>query len=274
MYIASARSSPRSSRCVACGARRSESSENGASLTVELEPNADVQIARLAILERLELLRPDFPPGVSRPAVSNYVPSELSEQPLLMLTVTGPYTAGALQKLADEQIEPRLSAVPGVGVHLRPGRDRARGLRLLRSEHPPAARHLPQVIADALGTRARGAGPGQGRSREHRAAGRRSRPAGRDGGPRQPAGHRARRARVHAGRPRRRAPRGGCPRGSSSGSTGSRRSRCGSRGWPGADAIKTAAAVRAAVDELEPRLPPAVQPRDRRTTTAWSWPSS
>mgnify|MGYP001194473554 FL=1 len=94
---------------------RSESSEDGARITVELEPNADVQLARLSILERIELLRPDFPPGVTSPRVSNYVPQELSEEDLLTLTISGPYTAGTLQKIADEQVEPRLSAVPGVG---------------------------------------------------------------------------------------------------------------------------------------------------------------
>lgn len=99
------------------GVRRtkSESSESGARITVELEPNADVQIARLSILERIELLRTDFPPGVTAPSVSNFVPDELAEQDLLTLTIAGPYTAGTLQRIADEQVKPRLSAVPGVG---------------------------------------------------------------------------------------------------------------------------------------------------------------
>lgn len=94
---------------------RSESSEDGARITVELEPKADVQLARLSIMERIELLRPDFPPGVTSPRVSNYVPQELSEEPLLTLTIAGPYTAGTLQRIADEQVQPRLSAVAGVG---------------------------------------------------------------------------------------------------------------------------------------------------------------
>ena len=93
---------------------RSESSDEGVTLTVELDAATDVQLARLSILERLELLRRDFPLGVSPPRVSNYVPSELQEEPLLLVTMGGPYTPGALQKLADEVVEPRLSAVPGV----------------------------------------------------------------------------------------------------------------------------------------------------------------
>ena len=80
----------------------STSADDFANLTVELEPRADVQMARLAILERLELLRGDLPPGASAPSVSNFVPEGLEETPLLSLTVSGPYTAGTLQQLLDE----------------------------------------------------------------------------------------------------------------------------------------------------------------------------
>ncbi len=93
---------------------RSESTDEGVQLTVELQEDADVQLARLSILERLELLRRDFPPGVTPARVSNYVPAELQEEPLVLVTMGGPYTQGALQKLANEVLEPRLTAVPGV----------------------------------------------------------------------------------------------------------------------------------------------------------------
>ncbi|HJU75970.1 MAG TPA: efflux RND transporter permease subunit, partial [Gemmatimonadaceae bacterium] len=98
------------------GVRRStsRSEDDQATITVELEPAADVQIARLSILERMELMRSEFPPGIAPPTVSNFVPEELEEEPLLRLTLSGPYTAGTLQTLADERLEPRLSAVPGV----------------------------------------------------------------------------------------------------------------------------------------------------------------
>lgn len=51
------------------GVRRvdSNSSDGSASLSVMLEPTADVQLTRLAILERLELLRSQFPAGVTSP---------------------------------------------------------------------------------------------------------------------------------------------------------------------------------------------------------------
>lgn len=100
------------------GVRRvdSNSSDGNSSLTINLEPDVDVQIARLAILERLELLRTEFPDGVSSPVVQNYVPEALQEQALFTLSVSGPYTPGTLQKLLNERVKPRLSAVPGIST--------------------------------------------------------------------------------------------------------------------------------------------------------------
>ncbi len=98
------------------GVRRieSESGEGYARLDIELEPTTRVQLSRLGILERLELLRPDFPPGATDLEVSNYVPAGLEEEPLMSYTVYGPYTAGTLQDLVNRQVEPRLAAVEGV----------------------------------------------------------------------------------------------------------------------------------------------------------------
>ncbi len=92
----------------------SESGEGYTRLDVELEPTANVQLARLGILERLELLRAEFPPGAAGLEVSNYVPEGLDEEPLISYTVYGPYTAGTLQELVDRLVEPRLAAVEGV----------------------------------------------------------------------------------------------------------------------------------------------------------------
>ena len=46
--------------------------------------------------------------------MSNFVPEELDERPLLEYTVSGPYTPGTLTKLVDEEIRPRLGTVEGV----------------------------------------------------------------------------------------------------------------------------------------------------------------
>jgi hydrophobic/amphiphilic exporter-1 (mainly G- bacteria), HAE1 family len=238
---------------------RSTSTEGSASITAELDPKADVQIARLSILERLEILAPEFPRGVSRPTVRNFVPTELQEPTLFTLTVTGPYTAGAIQKLAEETLNPRLSAVSGIaGVNAFGGTDfsvsviyEAKLLRQLGVS--PGA--LGQAIRDArlvqsLGEEQRGVSefevtlrdqpdaieqleqlPVRGRGRvfrlgelatvrpEEDAAGRFNRIDG------QPA------ITIDITR------------------------------QPGADAVKTAAALRAAIDELRPNLPPRVDIR-------------
>ncbi len=92
----------------------SRSNEGRSQLTVELESDADVRMTRLAILERLEMLREEFPAGSTPPSVENYVPQELDEEPLLFYTISGPYTPGSLERIANEQIVPRLGSVPGV----------------------------------------------------------------------------------------------------------------------------------------------------------------
>lgn len=94
----------------------SESRDGTSRITAELDPQANVQLTRLAILERLELLRSEFPLGATQPVVGNLVPEQLQEPPLLRVLLNGPYTPGALQRVADEALTPRLSAVNGVSA--------------------------------------------------------------------------------------------------------------------------------------------------------------
>lgn len=129
----------------------STSSDGYAELTVELEQNADVELARLNILERLELLRKDFPAGASPPAVSNYVPDDLREEPLLTYVVSGPYTPGALARIVDRDVKPTLDAVPGVSGTSRQGGAE----RMVTVTYDPARLQemglTPQALSDALG---------------------------------------------------------------------------------------------------------------------------
>ena len=48
----------------------SESGDRGSSVTVDLDPGVNVPMVRLAILERLELLRTELPLGVAPPRVA------------------------------------------------------------------------------------------------------------------------------------------------------------------------------------------------------------
>lgn len=148
------------------GVRRttSESRDNSMNITVELDPEADVQLARLGILERLELLRDEFPPGVSPPSVSNYSPEGLEEPVLLQVQVSGPYTPGTLQKLLVDRVSPRMAAVPGVAsVQDRGGSDLGVAVTydpsLLRRLDVPPARVTATLrdarVVEALGEETR-----------------------------------------------------------------------------------------------------------------------
>ena len=62
------------------GVRRTKSlsNEGSANITVELDPDTDVALARLGILERLETLRDDLPQNARGSLrVGNWVPEEL-----------------------------------------------------------------------------------------------------------------------------------------------------------------------------------------------------
>jgi len=98
------------------GVRRTSSrSRDGTStLTLELEATADVQMVRLAVLERIDIWRREMPDGVIGPVVSNFVPAELEEAPLIRVELTGPFTKGALQQIADRLVVPTLVTLPGV----------------------------------------------------------------------------------------------------------------------------------------------------------------
>lgn len=92
----------------------SRSREGSSSITVELDPDVDVTMARLAILERMEALRPELPTGARNIRVGPYVPEELQESPLMELNVTGPYTPGALTKIAEDIVVPRFATLDGM----------------------------------------------------------------------------------------------------------------------------------------------------------------
>src|SRR5688500_540595 len=242
------------------GVRRtsSESRDEVAELTVELEPRADVQIARLSILERLELLRSEFPAGSEAPRVANFVPQELEEEPLLRLTISGPYTAGALQKITTEQVHRRISAVPGVaGIPTRGGTELGVSVtydaRLLRR-----LGIAPQLLGDALRESRLVRSLGEERfGTAQREVVLRDQPEAIEQLAalpiRGPNGHVFRLGERASVRPEEDA-RGQFFRIDGQPALASSISRL-----PGADAIETAAAIRAIVDALQPALPEGVR---------------
>lgn len=238
---------------------RSSSNEGRASITAELDPRTEVQIARLSILERLEILAPEFPRGVSRPTVRNFVPTDLQEPTLFTLTVTGPYTAGALQKLADEMLSPRLSAVAGVaGVSAFGGTDfsvsvsyDAKLLRQLGVSPLSLARAIGEArMVQSLGEEQRGVAELEVTLRDQPDAVEQLEQL-----PVRGRGRVFRLGELATVRPEEDA--------------GGRFNRINGQPaitmditrQPGADAVKTAAALRAAIEDLKPTLPPRVEVR-------------
>ncbi|HET9581986.1 MAG TPA: efflux RND transporter permease subunit [Gemmatimonadota bacterium] len=102
------------------GARsvRSVSWAGRSAVTVEFEPGKDMEFARLELAERLAALATRLPVGSRRPEIEWWVPDALAEAawPLLVYTLAGPVTAGALREYAEQELVPGLSAVRGVGA--------------------------------------------------------------------------------------------------------------------------------------------------------------
>ncbi|HRP08271.1 MAG TPA: efflux RND transporter permease subunit [Gemmatimonadales bacterium] len=93
----------------------STSSEGNSSITVELDPGIDMTFARLAILEQMEVLRQDLPREARQSLrVSQYVPEDLAEAPLLEINVTGSYTPGTLTRITEDLVVPRFAALQGI----------------------------------------------------------------------------------------------------------------------------------------------------------------
>ncbi len=94
----------------------SESAANSAQVTVQLDPDTDIALARLAVLERIEALRAQLPVPAQRSIqVSTYTPSDQQQRSLLIYNITGVYTPGALADTVRQWLVPTLSALPGVG---------------------------------------------------------------------------------------------------------------------------------------------------------------
>ncbi|MEK6255315.1 MAG: efflux RND transporter permease subunit, partial [Gemmatimonadales bacterium] len=107
---------------------RADPRGTGSSAEIEIEFDRDVRMdfAQLDLSERFAAMRDELPPAVY-PQIQPYVPREFSdeEQRFLSYQLHGPYTFSRLAEVAEEEIEPVLSAVDGVaGVMIWGDQDR------------------------------------------------------------------------------------------------------------------------------------------------------
>lgn len=123
---------------------RSRSAEGSSSVDVEFEQATDMNFARLELYEKLAALAETFPPAVSQPVLSRYVPEDFEQlQGFLTFALSGKQTAAELRRFAREQMVPALLSVKGVAkvevvggeerefhVVLRPERVAALGLSI------------------------------------------------------------------------------------------------------------------------------------------------
>src|SRR5690606_31803900 len=96
----------------------STSSEGQATINIEFNLDTDMDFARMELSERLSSLRDRLPAGATQPLVQQYVPDEFQDQtrPLLLYTITGPYTLETIREHILDEVVPELETLDGVGV--------------------------------------------------------------------------------------------------------------------------------------------------------------
>ncbi len=95
----------------------SESTENNARISIEFALDTDMEFARLELSERVAAIEDDLPDGVIT-RIQQYVPEDFQDQlrPLLQYTLTGPYTLETLRAYVDDDLDPELRQIEGVGT--------------------------------------------------------------------------------------------------------------------------------------------------------------
>jgi multidrug efflux pump subunit AcrB len=95
----------------------STSSIGSSVVRVDLDKDADVDFARLEIMEKLSAIKKDLPKNSSFPVIQKYVPQDFSTlQGFLSYNLRGSISLPDIQKYAEDNIKPALLGVKGVGA--------------------------------------------------------------------------------------------------------------------------------------------------------------
>ncbi|MCA9299338.1 MAG: efflux RND transporter permease subunit, partial [Phycisphaerales bacterium] len=89
---------------------RSTSYEGSSVVTIEFNPDVNIEDALQKVREKVDAAQPDLPEDAEDPVVSEI---SFSDIPILIVSMTGPQDEEELKQLA-EQLEDRVEAIPGV----------------------------------------------------------------------------------------------------------------------------------------------------------------
>ncbi len=146
---------------------RSTSSAGHSYITAEFAPDTDIQLAELALAEKIYSFRRQMPPGAAPPRIQYTDPDQFNNPNFVRLMLLGREDPVVLRQYADDRLKLALQSVPGVEqVTVRGG---AQQHILLEMNHL-LARHwqvdqgvLSQALAaQGIQTRFLGAAPNQG----------------------------------------------------------------------------------------------------------------
>ncbi len=104
----------------------SSSSQGSCSIDIELQPDVNMDFAKVEISEKLSSLKEELPEGVSPPRISPYIPKDFRElQGFLTYTLSANVSSNEIKKYANDFLKAPLLSVPGVSnVNINGGNER------------------------------------------------------------------------------------------------------------------------------------------------------
>jgi HAE1 family hydrophobic/amphiphilic exporter-1 len=124
---------------------KSTSSEGVSLITAEFPWGTNLDEASAAIRDRIGMIKKYLPDGIDEPLV---LKTDISQIPVLFISLAGPLSITELKRLADDEIVPRLERVDGVAsVVVSGGRDREIQVYVDKAKLLAYGLSLDQVIA-------------------------------------------------------------------------------------------------------------------------------
>lgn len=118
---------------------RSESREGASNISIEFDLSRDIDVAAQDVRDRVSRVRGRLPQDIREPIIAK---QDSDAQPILWITMNSDrYSPVELTTLAEQQIKPRLQAIPGVSS-IQVGGEKRFAMRLWLDSEKMAARHV------------------------------------------------------------------------------------------------------------------------------------